>query len=234
MWKFLYRLQFSGGNLTRRGLGECAASNIIDKCWRCKPDWDQNRQALAQCAAGFAKGTTGGAGGEVYVVTDPSDADVANPPPGTLRAGVTQNKPIWVTFEKDMVIALTQELVITSDTTIDGRGAKVEITGASLTLYNVKNVIIHGLHIHDIKETPGGMIKNSDGPPGLRQKTDGDGICCTGSSKIWIDHCTLSKGPDGLIDVTLKSTLVTISNCKFSHHHKVIKKLTKLLFMGGF
>ncbi|KAI3824983.1 hypothetical protein L1987_06458 [Smallanthus sonchifolius] len=224
MCKFFYSLQFSGGNATRRDLAECAANNIIDKCWRCKPDWDKNRQALAQCAAGFAKGTTGGSGGEVYIVTDPTDADAAAPKPGTLRAGVTQNKAIWVTFEKDMVITLTQELVITSDTTIDGRGAKVEITGAGLTLYNVKNVIVHGLNIHDIKESPGGMIKNSDGPPGLRLKTDGDGICVTGSSKIWIDHCSLSKGPDGLIDVTLKSTAVTISNCKFTNHHKVLAR----------
>ncbi|KAL8248467.1 hypothetical protein R6Q59_005335 [Mikania micrantha] len=215
-------LQFSGGNATRRELSECAANNMIDKCWRCKPDWDKNRQALAKCAAGFAKGTTGGSGGEIYVVTDCTDADPANPKKGTLRAGVTQNKPVWITFEKDMVIALTQELVITSDTTIDGRGAKVEITGGSLSLYKVKNVIIHGLHIHDTKVTPGGMIKNSDGPPGMRHKTDGDGICVTGSSKIWIDHCSLSKGPDGLIDVTLGSTAVTISNCKFNHHHKVI------------
>ncbi|XP_076937664.1 pectate lyase 2-like [Bidens hawaiensis] len=217
-------LQFSEGNLTRRDLAECSAVYIIDKCWRCKPDWDKNRQALAECAAGFAKGTTGGKGGEPYVVTDPTDDDAANPKQGTLRAGVVQNKPLWITFEKDMVITLTQELVINSDKTIDGRGAKVEITGTGLTLYNVKNVIIHGIHIHDVKEAPGGMIKNSDGPPGMRQKTDGDGICVTGSTQIWIDHCSFSKGVDGLIDVTLRSTGVTISNSKFTQHHKVINK----------
>lgn len=164
------------------------------------------------------------------MVTDPTDDDAANPKPGTLRAGVVQNKPLWITFEKDMVITLTQELVINSDKTIDGRGAKVEITGTGLTLYNVKNVIIHGIHIHDVKEAPGGMIKNSDGPPGMRQKTDGDGICVTGSTQIWIDHCSFSKGVDGLIDVTLRSTGVTISNSKFTQHHKVINKhISKLL-----
>ncbi|XP_076918289.1 pectate lyase 1-like [Bidens hawaiensis] len=219
---FFCRLQFSGGNLTRRDLAECSAVNIIDKCWRCKPDWDTNRQALAECAAGFAKGTTGGKGGEPYVVTDPTDDDAANPKQGTLRAGVVQNKPLWITFEKDMVITLTQELVINSDKTIDGRGAKVEITGTGLSLYNVKNVIIHGIHIHDVKEAPGGLIKNSDGPPGMRHKTDGDGICVTGSTQIWIDHCSFSKGVDGLIDVTLRSTGVTISNSKFTQHHKAI------------
>ncbi|KAI7752542.1 hypothetical protein M8C21_019694 [Ambrosia artemisiifolia] len=215
-------LQFSGSNSTRRGLTGCVASNIIDKCWRCKPDWDQNRQALAKCAAGFAKGTTGGLGGEIYVVTDPSDADAANPKPGTLRAGVVQNKPLWITFAKDMVIKLVHELVINNDKTIDGRGAKVEIIGTGISMHSVKNIILHGINIHDLKPAPGGMIKSTDGPAILRQKTDGDGVCITGSSKIWIDHCSFSKGLDGLIDVTFKSTDVTISNCKFSDHHKIL------------
>ncbi|PWA70800.1 Amb a 1-like protein [Artemisia annua] len=219
MLRNLYRAQL---NSTRRDLHECQANNIIDKCWRCKPNWCENRQALANCAQGFAKGTTGGKGGEIYKVTNPSDDDAANPKEGTLRCGVTKNKPLWIIFEKDMVINLKHELVIQCDKTIDGRGAKVEITGAGLTLMNVKNVIIHGIHIHDIVAKGGGMIKNSDGPPGLRQKSDGDGICVTGSSKVWIDHCTLSNAFDGLIDVTLKSSFITISNCKFTHHQKVI------------
>ncbi|KAD3642220.1 hypothetical protein R6Q59_004847 [Mikania micrantha] len=211
-----------GANSTRRSLSACSANNVIDKCWRCKPDWADNRQALAQCAAGFAKGTTGGSGGDTYTVTSNADDDAANPKEGTLRFGVTQSRPLWIVFEKDMVIALTQELVVTSDKTIDGRGAKVEITGGGLTLMNVKNVIIHGINIHDVQEMPGGMIKNSEGPAEMRSKSDGDGICVTGSTKIWIDHCSLSKAVDGLIDVTLGSSMVTISNCKFSQHHKVM------------
>nr|XP_043607763.1 pectate lyase 1-like [Erigeron canadensis] len=211
-----------GSNSSRRALTACEANNVIDKCWRCKPDWEQNRQALADCAQGFAKGTTGGKGGEIYKVTNPTDDDPANPKEGTLRFGVIQNRPLWIIFEKDMVITLKCEMVVTSDKTIDGRGAKVEITGAGVTLYEVKNVIIHGICIHDVKATSGGMIKSSEGPPKMRHKTDGDAICVSGSSKIWIDHCELSKGADGLIDVTLGSTCVTISNCKFSHHHKVI------------
>ncbi|XP_071702835.1 pectate lyase 1-like [Rutidosis leptorrhynchoides] len=209
-------------NSTRRVLTACSADNIIDKCWRCKPDWESNRQALADCAQGYAKGTTGGKGGEIYKVTCNSDDDAANPKEGTLRFGVTQNKPLWITFEKDMVITLKHELVMQSDKTIDGRGAKVEITGAGLTMMNVKNIIVHGIQIHDVKVTEGGMIKNSDGPAELRQQSDGDAICVTGSTNIWIDHCSISKGYDGLVDITLGSTAVTISNCKFSNHEKLI------------
>lgn len=148
------------GNITRRALHECAANNMIDKCWRCKPDWAENRQALAQCAGGFAKGTTGGSGGEVYIVTDCSDDDAANPKQGTLRFGVVQDRPLWIVFERDMVITLKHELVINKDKTIDGRGVKVEVAnGGGFTIQNVCNVIIHGIHFHGIKVMEGGLIK---------------------------------------------------------------------------
>ncbi|KAL4569565.1 hypothetical protein LXL04_025206 [Taraxacum kok-saghyz] len=213
-----------GANSTRRELhGGCEAFNKIDKCWRCKADWAENRQALADCALGFAKGTTGGKGGEIYEVTDPSDDDAVNPKPGTLRCGVTQDRPLWIIFKKDMVIKLKHELVITSDKTIDGRGACVQIAnGAGLTVMKVKNVIIHGIHIHHIKETPGGIIKDSEKHSGPRAKSDGDGICIFGSCKVWVDHCTFDHGADGLVDVTMGGTDVTISNSIFNDHDKVM------------
>lgn len=162
---------------------------------------------------GFGKGTTGGAGGEIYKVTCNTDDDPVNPKEGTLRYGMNQKKPLWIIFEKDMVITLKHTLVVTSDKTIDGRGAKVEIAnGGGLTAHTVTNVIIHGIHIHDIGETPGFAGRSG---------CDGDAITVKSSSKIWIDHCTFSGGPDGLIDITVGSTAVTISNCKFSDHDKV-------------
>jgi pectate lyase len=48
------------------------------------------------------------------------------------------------------------------------------------------------------------------------------GISIYGSRKIWIDHCTLSYCTDGLIDVTMGSTGVTITNSHFSHHDEVM------------
>ncbi|XP_076935366.1 pectate lyase 4-like [Bidens hawaiensis] len=199
---------------TRRDLQESTAMNPIDSCWRGKADWAENRQALAQCVTGFGKGTTGGAGGEIYIVTSNSDEDAMNPAPGTLRFGAAQNKPLWIIFEKDMVITLKHTLVVTSDKTIDGRGAKVEIAfGGGISLYGVNNIIIHGIDVHDVKAMPGF---------GSRAACDGDNIGAKNCTKIWIDHCSLSNGPDGLIDVTLASTAVTISNCKFTRHEKAI------------
>ncbi|KAI7742721.1 hypothetical protein M8C21_018027, partial [Ambrosia artemisiifolia] len=178
-----------------RSLQACEAYNIIDKCWRGKADWENNRQALADCAQGFAKGTYGGKWGDVYTVTSNLDDDVANPKEGTLRFAAAQNRPLWIIFKNDMVINLNQELV---------------------------NIIIHNINIHDVKVLPGGMIKSNDGPPILRQASDGDTINVAGSSQIWIDHCSLSKSFDGLVDVTLGSTHVTISNCKFTQQSKAI------------
>ncbi|KAG9154509.1 hypothetical protein Leryth_014958 [Lithospermum erythrorhizon] len=96
-----------------------------------------------------------GKAGEFYVVTDDSD-NAANPKPGTLRYGVVQRRPLWIIFSRNMQIRLHQELIMQSDKTIDGRGAKVYITGgAGFTLQYIRNVIIHGIHIFNIGEGSG-------------------------------------------------------------------------------
>ena len=67
--------------------------------------------------------------GEFYVVTDPSDNDVLNPKPGTLRFAALQPQPLWIIFDKDMKIKLQNEMMVTSNKTIDGRGHTVQICG---------------------------------------------------------------------------------------------------------
>ncbi|KAK5833419.1 hypothetical protein PVK06_017245 [Gossypium arboreum] len=67
---------------------------------------EKNRNKLADCAPGFACGTTGGKGA------------------GTLRHAVTQTGPLWITFKGSMTIKLEQELIVTSDKTIDMRYEK--------------------------------------------------------------------------------------------------------------
>jgi pectate lyase len=78
---------------------------------------------------GFGDGTTGGLGGEPYVVDRTDDADV----PGTLRYGVESlTGPTWIVFDptvfptnRPTAITLHAPLNLRSDTTIDGRGAQV-------------------------------------------------------------------------------------------------------------
>ncbi|PQQ21775.1 putative pectate lyase 18 precursor [Prunus yedoensis var. nudiflora] len=142
-------------SVSRRNLGylSCGTGNPIDDCWRCDPNWEQNRQRLADCAIGFGKNAIGGRDGKIYVVTDSGDDDPVTPKPGTLRHAVIQDEPLWIIFQRDMTIQLKEELIMNSFKTIDGRGASVHIAGGPcITVQFVTNIIIHGLHIHDCKQ----------------------------------------------------------------------------------
>ncbi|KAK7295329.1 hypothetical protein RJT34_18235 [Clitoria ternatea] len=215
-------------NSTRRGLtqkyrGPCLATNPIDRCWRCRKNWAKNRFKLAKCSKGFGRRAVGGLGGKIYVVTDASDNDLVNPRPGTLRYGVVQKGPLWIIFKHGMVIRLQQELLISSNKTIDGRGANVVIMdGAGITMQYVNNVIVHGIRIKNIKSKNGGLIRDGADHISLRTRSDGDAISVFASSNIWIDHISLSQAEDGLIDVIYGSTAVTISNCHLTKHNDVM------------
>ncbi|XP_057482011.1 probable pectate lyase 7 [Actinidia eriantha] len=174
------------------------------RCWRCHPDWMKNRKRLAECVIGFRRNTTGGKDGAFYLVTDPSDKDMANPKPGTLRHAVTRKEPLWIIFDRPMNIRLNQELIMASNKTIDARGANVHIAyGAGITIQYVQNVIIHGLHIHDIVLGSGGMIRDSEDHTGFRTRSDGDRISIFGGVNIWIDHVSMSNCSDVLIDAIM-------------------------------
>ncbi|CAM8968361.1 unnamed protein product [Rhodiola kirilowii] len=216
-----------GFNSTRRQLkkytGPCTATNPIDRCWRCRNNWQKERKRLARCVKGFGRRTTGGLRGRFYVVTDPSDSSLTDPKPGTLRHAVVQKRPLWIIFARDMVIRLQQELLVQSHKTIDGRGAQVHIAyGAGITIQYVHNVIIHGLKIHDTQAGQGGLIRDSVDHFGYRTPSDGDGISVFGSSNVWLDHLSMRNCRDGLIDVIMGSTAVTISNSHFTRHNEVM------------
>ncbi|KAL7611794.1 hypothetical protein Lser_V15G07804 [Lactuca serriola] len=212
-------------NGSRRNLGylSCGTGNPIDDCWRCDPNWATNRQRLADCAIGFGKDAIGGKNGRIYVVTDPRNDNPVNPVPGTLRYGVIQDEPLWIIFQREMVIQLRQELVMNSFKTIDGRGTNVHIgNGPCITIHDATNIIIHGIHIHDCEQAGNGNIRNSPHHSGWWTQSDGDGITIESSKHIWIDHCSLSNCHDGLIDVIHGSTAITISNNYMTHHDKVM------------
>lgn len=125
-----------------------------------------------------------------------------------------------------MTIRLSEELIVNSNKTIDGRGARVTIAnGAQITIQNVHNIIIHNIRIKNIKAASGATIRDSPEHFGQRMQSDGDGISVLGSSDIWIDHVSMSNCADGIIDVIDGSTAVTISNSHFAHQNNVRTKL---------
>ncbi|KAL8142936.1 hypothetical protein V2J09_015968 [Rumex salicifolius] len=217
--------QIKNSTAGRRKLGgylSCGTGNAIDDCWRCDPNWQNRRKRLAQCAIGFGRNAIGGSSGKYYVVYNPSD-DPVNPKPGTLRHAVIQYEPLWIVFKRDMVITLKQELIMNSFKTIDGRGANVHIAyGGCLTIQYITHVIIHGISIHHCKPTGNALVRSTPTHLGLRGMADGDAISISGSTHIWVDHTSLSYCADGLIDVVLASTAITISNNYFTRHDKVM------------
>ncbi|TKY55787.1 pectate lyase 4 [Spatholobus suberectus] len=115
--------------------------NEIDQCWRLNPEWRKYRSQLATCSVGYVGKMTNNIGKDLirYKVTDPSD-DPINPKLGTLRYGASRIQgKVWITFQKDMHIRLEKPLLISSFTTIDGRGINVHIVdNACLMIYKVQ------------------------------------------------------------------------------------------------
>ncbi|KAH9291811.1 hypothetical protein KI387_043000 [Taxus chinensis] len=198
--------------------------NPIDSCWRTDSNWEQNRMKLADCAKGFGSSAMGGKGGAIYVVTSAGD-DAVNPKPGTLRYGATRKGPLWIIFGRNLHIRLAMPLFIDGSKTIDGRGANVHIGygGPCFFIQEVSNVIIHGLHFHECMTSVLGdvLIRESYGVEPVHPQ-DGDAITVRTATDVWIDHNTLSNCSDGLVDVTLASTRVTVSNNRFFDHSKVM------------
>ncbi|KAM7269525.1 hypothetical protein ACFE04_025022 [Oxalis oulophora] len=201
------------------------ALNPIDKCWRTNTEWRRSRQQLATCSVGFAGKMTNNIGKDItrYFVTDPSD-DPLKPKPGTLRYGATMVKgKKWITFKRSMHIKLDRPFLISSFTTIDGRGTNIHIAnGACLIMYKENNVIIHGLRIHHCKAQLASSMMGPNGKIMSLGQVDGDAIRLVSASKIWIDHNTLYRCSDGLLDVTRGSTDITISNNWFRNQDKVM------------
>ncbi|KAL3628931.1 hypothetical protein CASFOL_027977 [Castilleja foliolosa] len=207
----------------RRNLGY-SEYNDMDNCWM-SHDWENNRKRLADCAIGWAMGTTGGKEGKYYEVTS-NDDNPTNPMPGTLRHAVTRLEPLWIIFRCDhMEFNLKEELIITSNKTLDGRGCVVNFKGpACLVVQSVQNVIIHGIHIHNCGPTGGDGVEvmSSEDHTGFRGRTEGDAVSLWDAQYIWVDHNDLSNSSDGLIDAVEGSSYITISNNRLSHHNEAM------------
>ncbi|MCO5591313.1 hypothetical protein L7F22_045294 [Adiantum nelumboides] len=224
---YLQQPQQGSFNSSRRELSyytsSCATGNPIDDCWRCDPNWQSNRKRLADCAIGFGRDAIGGKHGEFYVVTDSSDDNAVTPKPGTLRHAVIQAEPLWIIFSHDMTIVLKEELIMNSYKTIDGRGHDVHIAyGPCITIQYVSNIIIHGIHVHDCKPGGNAMVRSSPTHYGWRTISDGDGISLFGARDVWVDHVSLARCTDGLLDAIMGSTAITVSNSFFTQHNKVM------------
>jgi len=147
-------------------------------------------------------------------VTTAAD-DVERPPPGSLRAVLSRPGKAWVVFDGDFTIQLAGGLEVPSDTTIDGRGRKVTITGQGqpgLLITNQSNVIIENLILTDFGDTE--LTAKNNTP---------DAISITASTGVWVDHCTLSKAGDKLISVQDGAQGITLSWNHFLNQEQTVQ-----------
>ncbi len=152
---------------------------------------------------GFGENAVGGKDGCLYRVTNLNDAG-----PGSLREGAEREQALWIVFDIDGDIALNSEIRVTSNKTIDGRGAYIRIYDDGLHILDeTHDVIVHNLIF---KEDTSG----ADSDDAIRLMND--------AHDVWIHHVSFSAYPDGLLDITRRSTDVTVSWCKFSQHNKVM------------
>ena len=180
------------------------------------PDY---QQALLNERVGFGRNATGGAGGEVYWVTNLNESG-----PGSLRQACEQDDNArWILFAVNGTINLSNPIQVHSNKTIDGRGASITLTSQGLWIVGLdKNGVLNG--------SRNVIVENLTLSNGVDFR---DGVMIQeGAGDVWVDHCSFSNWPyHNALDIsTPRASIfsdVTISWCKFSNQNFV-------MLIGGF
>ncbi|KAM0866200.1 hypothetical protein ACQ4PT_042785 [Festuca glaucescens] len=171
--------------------GSCATGNPVDDCWRCNPSWSDNRQRIADCTIGFGRNAIGGKNGRIYAWTDPPW--VMGYTFVTDPGDDNPVRPSPGTLRYGLVQDEPLWIVFDRDMKIRPKLELVVVRegGACFAVNNVSNVIIHGItHTRLQAYTQGGNILQL--------------VACA----------------DSLVDVTVASTALTVSNSLFTNHNK--------------
>lgn len=181
---------------------------------------DTSRTSLLSQRAGFGRTANGGEAGPTVRVTNANDSG-----PGSLREAVAGTSPKWVVFDGDYTIRLSSGIDVGANTTIDGRGRKVTITGcktagsitcanstSGLLIRNTSNVIVTNLTVSGFGNV---ALTGSN--------TTDDGVAIEGSDRVWIDHLNLTVAGDKVLAVQSGTTNVTISWNHFYNQEQVFQ-----------
>ncbi len=139
------------------------------------------------------EGTTGGGAGTVVRVSTRE----------ALAKYAAGSTPYVIIIENDLegkgVNDVKDELEIGSNKTIVGAGDGVTLKGICFNVKNQQNIIIRNIAI-------------TKGKP--------DGMAFRNTHHVWVDHCDLSQCDDGMLDLTVGSSYLTVSWTKFHDHDK--------------
>ena len=164
-----------------------------------------HRHDILEELNGFGEDTTGGKGGRVVEVTNLNDSGS-----GSLRDAMDKSGRKWIVFKRGLSgqIKLRKPLKVDSNTTVDGRGANITITGYPLEVDGRtekrvgNNVIIMYLKFKDSVD---------------------DAICIRdGAKDVWVHRNSFEWTRDGQVDIITGATDITLSWNRFSNHAKSV------------
>ncbi|AWS48656.1 hypothetical protein DKM19_23965 [Streptosporangium sp. 'caverna'] len=165
--------------------------------------WSNNADGFAATSGMGDTTTTGGAAGTTVTVS--TYADLVRYATAATPYVIKVNGAITVT-------PYGTEIKVASNKTIVGVGTRGHIVNGGFFLGSgVHNVIIRNLTIRDTRMT-------SDDPDD--KDFDYDGIQMDTAHHIWIDHNTITRMNDGLIDSRLDTTYLTVSWNVLSENNK--------------
>lgn len=162
---------------------------------------------------GYAEAVTGGDPARIYTVTSLADEG-----PGTLRAALESDEPWSIVFGVDGLITWQDDVYVTSNKTVDGRGRDITVDG-TWRIQRVHNVIISDVAVtRSIREDEEAC--EQDGDAILIRGDGGSDPADFNTHHIWLHHLDLQDGGDGLLDIR-GGTYITVSWSRFAHHKKV-------------
>jgi pectate lyase len=139
-----------------------------------------------------SNGTTGGGNGTPVNVTSASDLNS--------QASGSTARVIQVSG------TISGDITIGSNKTVIGAcGGQATIRGA-VRIDGSSNVILRNLRIIGKNCTDASSCEDGD-----------DAVLIEGATRVWIDHCDVSDGSDGNLDIVNASDYVTVSYTKFSY-----------------
>lgn len=141
------------------------------------------RLGLLSERVGFGRNATGGSSACVIHITNGNDSG-----PGSLRDVATRGNA-WIVFDGDYTIRLSSNIELGANLTIDGRGRRVEVTGAGMHMNGAdsSNIILENLTLTHAAGAGWNDLLRVRG----------------GASNFWFDHLTMADAGDEYIDITL-------------------------------